>query len=123
LKLLAALLVLALLVSDGAAWGHAASPCRWVHGRLTFGNGSPWVRIWPHGTHRLLGVVDREGNPEGDRLVPDAVAAPWLGNHDLDVWGDFRVCPIEPDRAGHMRRVYMIAARRFIGLSPKGDTH
>ena len=74
-------------------------PCYWVHGRMREGNGTPATRIWPGGTHRLLGVVN-QGVPGGDVGVPDTLPRSLrrLSVNDRlpSVWGDFYVCPVAP---------------------------
>ena len=109
-------IALVLLVPQQGAMARSHDSCAWLHGRMTFGNGSPWVRIWPHGTHRLLGVVNWQNEPEGDKIVPMAVGNMWLAHQDSDIWGDFRVCPMEPDRKGYMRRVKVTAARHYFAV-------
>src|SRR4051812_43633861 len=98
-----AALLIALLISDAAA----EPACHRVHGRLFAANGTPSLRIWPVGTRRLLGVHD-DANPEA--LPPElrGARAPAMGARDddrVEVYGDFTVCPLGPDRAGHMRMV------------------
>jgi hypothetical protein len=88
-------------------------PCSWVHGRMTAGNGAPSTRIWPVGTHRMLGVVN-PGDPDIDSGdMPDKVLNLLTREHDFTVWGDFYVCPVTPDRAGWMRFVVVKDARRL----------
>jgi hypothetical protein len=98
--------------AKGYAW-----PCYWTHGRLTVGNGTPSVRIWPRGTRRLLGVVN-PANPGSDvgelDTLPGNVLR-LLGDHDFaTIWGDFRICPIARDRDGVMRPVLLKAARGLV---------
>ena len=90
-------------------------PCYWTHGRITAGNGTPSTRIWPSGTHRLLGVVNK------DHPIADDAYAPTLPDNVLNLltdqnfftaWGDFYVCPVAPERAGWMRFVIVKKARR-----------
>lgn len=91
-------------------------PCYWVHGRMRVGNGTPSTRIWPVGTHRLLGVVN-PGSPEEDVGMPDTLPMSLRrlsANEKLPtVWGDFYVCPVAPERAGWMRFVIVKRARRL----------
>src|ERR1700726_1965744 len=49
------------------------APCFWVTGRLTFGNGTPGVRLWPRETRRVLGVHGGDGDPESPGLLPKNV--------------------------------------------------
>jgi hypothetical protein len=114
--LLAGALSAILLCTSGA--GHAkarAWPCSWVHGRMTDGDGTPSVRIWPSGTHRLLGVIDPGGPQPGEAegALPRSVARLLTAENGFTIWGDFDVCPIEPRRAGWMRSVVVKGARRL----------
>jgi hypothetical protein len=91
------------------------SPCHWVHGRLTVGNGTPSTRIWPSGTHRMLGLVSlKHPDPEdGDQpAIPDNVEN-LITSENHTVWGDFYVCPVAPDRPGWMRFVVLKQARKL----------
>ena len=78
-------------------------------------NGNPTFRIWPRGTHRLLGVInwDYETNEEID-LPPAVVEALTPHAFDKEVWGNFRVCPREPSRNGTMRPVDLVDARVLV---------
>jgi len=90
-------------------------PCYWLHGRMTVGNGTPSTRIWPVGTHRILGVVN-PGRPDVEvGEMPNSVIRLLTPENDLTVWGDFYVCPVAPERAGWMRFVVVKEAK---GLAP-----
>ena len=104
----------AIFMNSSAAAKHGIWPCYWVHGRMTAGNGTPSTRIWPVGTHRMLGVVN-PGHPDVDAgEMPDKVLNLLTPEHDFTVWGDFYVCPIAPQRPGWMRFVTVRKARRLI---------
>jgi hypothetical protein len=96
-----------------ASFNAAPGPCRTVHGRMDLWNGAPSVRIWVIGTRRVLGV---EQASESLDDLPPAVRRIWTGR-DADwstsIYGDFEVCTLTPERAGHMQRVRLIAARRL----------
>jgi hypothetical protein len=81
---------------------------------MTGGNGTPSVRIWPSGTHRLLGVIDpKSENPgEAEEALPINVQRLLTKENDWTVWGDFYVCPVEPEHSGWMRTVVVKKARR-----------
>lgn len=100
-------LVLAPMAAEAAATPY---PCYWVRGRLMAYNGTPTFRIWPRGTQRLLGVTDaKDGEaPALPRSVAEALGA---NAFDREVWGEFRVCPLAPDRRGRMRPVRLVDAR------------
>jgi hypothetical protein len=105
-----------LLCASGAAQAKGrAWPCAWVHGRMADGNGTPSVRIWPSGTHRLLGVIDPGGPEPGEAegALPRSVQRLLTVEHGYTVWGDFYVCPVEPRRPGWMRMVVVKSARRL----------
>lgn len=103
-----------LLALAGAASGAAESGCHWVEGRLTIGNGTPSVRIWPRGTRRLLGVTSRLHGPEGDDVLPGNVRR-YLDSNRVDrVWGRFRICPLAADRPGWMRPVIVVRAQGLV---------
>lgn len=91
--------------------------CFTVHGRLSAWNGAPAFRIRPAGTRRMLGVDAPDGDPlhalppeVGTLVAPDAFQV------DLD--GDFLLCPFTADRPGHMRLV-CIADASALTVHPK----
>ena len=105
------ILPLILAVSAAVAAPAAPGPCFQVHGRLAVWNGSPAVRIQPVGSRRVLGVHTPAGEGYGDDLVPAAVQAMVSASpEDTVVLGDYRVCPLTPDRPGRMRIVYIASA-------------
>jgi hypothetical protein len=74
--------------------------CFKVHGRLSAWNGSPTMRIWRVGTHRMLGTRD-------DPLpVNLAKQMDW----GVEAWGDFEVCPFTKERPGVMQTVCIESA-------------
>jgi hypothetical protein len=85
--------------------------CFRVHGRLSFYNGNPSFRVWPVGTTRLLGL-----EPDERPTVPDNVAGflDRVVRGDVNLFGDFRVCPLTPERLGEMRRVCMDSASNLV---------
>ena len=84
--------------------------CRWVDGRLVAYNGTPTFRIWPRGTKRLLGVVDRSGASESADVLPAKVSN-MKPSFSRELWGSFRMCAQTPERAGWMRMVTVIDAK------------
>jgi hypothetical protein len=119
-------LVAALLVVGAApAWAEGetcrASPalaggCFTVHARLTACTGIPNARLWIVGTKRILGVVDPRGSPAGAPLLPAALEEAMFSATPCSkaAWGDFTVCPLTPDRPGHMREVCVAEAARVV---------
>ena len=76
--------------------------CFSVRGRLNLYNGNPAARIWPTGTHRILGVDDDFPFPAGlDGL-----------DWNNEAWGTFEVCPLTGDRPGVMRMVCVESVKR-----------
>ena len=73
--------------------------CFTVHGRLSAYNGTPSLRIWPIGTHRLLGILKDE-----DPLAIPASIRNEVG-FDKDIYGAFLVCPFTESKPGQMQFV------------------
>jgi hypothetical protein len=71
--------------------------CFVVRGRLSAYNGSPTFRIWPIGTHRLLGVVPSEDQ----RSLPAELRG--VASFDHDIFGMFTFCPFTANRPGIMQ--------------------
>src|SRR5262249_32314908 len=89
--------------------------CFVVHGRLSDSNGNPTLRIWPVGTRRILGVEEGYALPAN---VEGCVG--W--DKDRSLYADFLVCPLSPERPGHMRSVCIESATslvlEFYGTDP-----
>ncbi len=95
-----------------------APSCYWTRGRLSYGNGTPALRLWKAGTHHLLGIysgpsVDRRSldneNPElpfNIRRVLDP-----LNNR---IWADFEVCPLERERPVAMQAACVESAKNIV---------
>ncbi len=105
-----AIVVTAALLASPPVAVSTAQECFWVKGRLTVGNGTPSVRIRPEGTKRLIGVVTRSGDAEGDGLLPSNVER-LKPDFDREIWGRFHVCPTSEDRPGSMRLVVLVNAK------------
>jgi hypothetical protein len=110
-----------------------ASLCYWTHGRLSVYEGNPTLRIWKLGTHRILGVYngpshfpprissfdDDVFNPElpanlGDAYLGDRRRWEKQGNTGYgppDIFADFEICPLEPEKKGEMQAVCIESAR------------
>ena len=71
--------------------------CFVVRGRLSAYNGTPTFRIWPIGTHRLLGVVPSEDL----RALPAELRG--AAGFDHDVFGTFTVCPFTKQKPDVMQ--------------------
>jgi len=87
--------------------------CYMIHGRATFGPGTPALRIWPIGTKRMLGVT---AGPIADDA--DDPIAPWeMLKFTPDVkgiFGDFEVCPFTPERKGRMQMVCVQSVKNLV---------
>jgi hypothetical protein len=108
----AAILLIALAISSASEAEPAA--CVWVHGRLFAANGNPTFRIAPAGTRRILGV--RQSDDGADALPPDVRRQVAPDAFQVDVLGDFRVCPLAP---GRMRPVRLEAGRNLASRPAK----
>jgi len=74
-------------------------PCAKRHGRLSTQNGIG-LKLWVIGTTRVFAVDNGVDN------LPKAISK-YLEMTSADhsyIFGDFEVCPVEPDRPGHIRR-------------------
>ena len=81
--------------------------CFTVRGRLTVANGTPGLRIWPVGSHRLLGVV-----PAEHEIIPDILRG--KANGEQSVFATFEVCPFTKSRAGAMQLVCVESATNIV---------
>jgi hypothetical protein len=83
-------------------------PCVKRHGRFSSQNGRPYT-IWIVGTTRRIDVAN------GHEALP--VAQKYLEmtseNHSY-IFGDFDICPLEPDVPGHMRSACVVGAERLV---------
>lgn len=89
------------------------APCFKVHGRVSWYNGNPSIRIWWIGTKRVLGIA----GGEGAEIMPDTLRDELYVNDLLQVFGDFLVCPLtkqEPNRMQYvcMESIEKITAKR-----------
>jgi hypothetical protein len=89
--------------------------CFAVHGRLFVANGTPSVRILRIGTDRILGVLDRQFQAEGEEVVPELVNRLLMPDPFFtDVYGDYLVCPFEKQEFGRMQMVCIESADHLI---------
>jgi hypothetical protein len=101
-----------------------AYPCYWVRGRLMAYNGNPTFRIWPRGTHRLLGVINWDDRANKEIEIPPSVWEAYGGRNtfEKELWGNFRVCPLAPERPGRMRPVDLVDAR-ILAIRDYAESH
>lgn len=90
------------VVCASVAHGPSVGKAFTVHGRLSAWNGAPTHRIWIVGTKRMLGV--HAGTPMPDNLKP------FTQSFDVQVIGDFVVCPVTTSRPGVMQMVGIVSA-------------
>ena len=95
-----------------------ATSCYWTRGRLGYSNGTPAYRIWKIGTKRLVGIysgpsVDRRGSDNEDPELPASVKRVFDPPNNR-VFADFEICPLEPERPGHMQAACIESAKNVV---------
>jgi hypothetical protein len=85
----------------------ANESCFKHHGRLSSQNGIA-LMIWLIGTKRIVGLEDSVLPPAVHEYLD--MASP---NHSY-IYGDFEICPLEPDTPGHMRRARVAGAEKLV---------
>jgi hypothetical protein len=95
-----------------------AATCYWTHGRVSVANGTPFIRLWKIGTHRMLTIHSGPGYKRGDNEENSNPEIP--ANLDrafktdlTRVYGNFEICPLEPERPGEMQRVCIESAKNI----------
>ena len=87
--------------AQGSPWKcpvEPIEPCVKRHGRLSSQNGIA-LKLWLIGTTRMIAVVNGfENLPRAARKYLEMTSP----DHSY-IFGDFEVCPVEPDRPGHIR--------------------
>jgi len=101
-------------VNSCSARSDLVGKCFMVHGRLSVYNGTPSIRLWPIGTRRLLGVLDRENisSPPGQSIIPASI----LNQLDWDklILGDFLVCPLTRSQPGRMQTICIQSGKHLV---------
>jgi hypothetical protein len=92
---------------SGFASDKMVGDCYTVRGRLSYYNGTPSTRIWIVGTHRMLGVRSE------DSRLPSNVK-PLLKGFGDQIFADYVVCPLTPERLGQMRIVWVKSANHVV---------
>jgi hypothetical protein len=112
--------------AEGAVFPRSApiGQCRTVHGRMAMYNGTFSFRIWVIGTHRMLRVVDDQGDnfSELSKLPSSLAEALKPFQDDLFrpiVFADFKVCDFTQSRPGVMQSV-TLANASHIRIEPTG---
>jgi hypothetical protein len=114
-----------------------ATTCYWTRGRITCCNGNPSMRMWKVGTKRILGILsgpNSQRDDAEDSLHPElpsnlaraydaeykrraAMKDPDAGDPE-PAFGDFEVCPLEPERPGWMQPVCIESAKNIFFQKP-----
>lgn len=97
--------------------------CYWTHGRLGFTNGTPSLRLWKIGTTRILGIYSGPeaylGDQSGENLdnenpqLPTNIGAKLKAFHN-EIYADFEICPLEPEKPQTMQPACIMAARNIV---------
>jgi hypothetical protein len=96
-----------------------AKACYWTHGRLGAGNGTPAFRLWKVGTDRLLGIysgpsIDWRYSLDNENPELPANLLPKFKPFENRVYADFEVCPLEPEKSGHMQAACVESAKNIV---------
>lgn len=79
------------------------------HGRLSSQNGIP-LTIWLIGTKRRVGLANNI-----DELPAAIQRYLTLTSPDHSyIYGDFEICPLEPDTPGRLRRVCVVSGEKLV---------
>jgi hypothetical protein len=92
--------------------------CRTVHGRMALYNGTFSFRIWVIGTHRMLRVVDADGDNFNELTkLPSSLAnslRPYRDNlFQMQAFADFHVCAFTRSKPGVMQSVTLDDAKHI----------
>ena len=95
-----------------------AATCYWTRGRLSLYNGAVNIRLWKIGTNRLLGI---HGGPSVFRRDSDDAEEPELPANvsrvfdplNNQIFADFEICPLEPERPGAMQAACIESAKNI----------
>lgn len=96
-----------------------AASCYWAHGRLSLYNGTPAFRLWKIGTRRLLGIYSGPNAELRDDLDNEHPELPANITRIFDpvsnqIFADFEVCPLEPEREGAMQSACIESAKNIV---------
>jgi hypothetical protein len=107
-----ALLVMTMAVTAQQSWTCSippVEPCSKRHGRLSSQNGIA-LKLWLVGTRRVAAVAnDVAALPSEVRRYLELTSE----NHSY-IFGDFVVCPLEPDTPGQMGQVCITSAEKLV---------
>jgi len=102
--------------SGAGSWKCDAKPvasCVKHHGRLSSQNGIA-LKIWLIDTTRMVGLESTEPPPQVEKYL-DMTSA----DHSY-IYGNFDICPLEPDTPGHLRRVCVVGAEKLVVQDVRG---
>lgn len=97
-----------------------AASCYWAHGRLSPYNGTPTMRLWKIGTKRILAIHSGPGYKRGDNQenenpdLPANVDGALSKSKYGSIFGDFEICPLEPEVAGEMQDACIESGKNFV---------
>jgi hypothetical protein len=83
-------------------------------------NGSPSFRLWKIGTKRVLAIfsgpsIDRYGLDGETPELPLNIEKYFSRlDNPYEVFGDFEVCPLEPEKAGVMQAACVESAKNIV---------
>jgi len=115
---LALCLVASSVVTAQSGWWCRAKPvqpCFKHHGRLSSQNGIA-LRLWLIGTRRIVNVDNRIDDLPRDVRPYLEMTSP---EHSY-IFGDFEICPLEPDTPGHSRLVCLAGAEKLVVQNLQG---
>jgi len=94
--------------------------CFWTHGRLQEYEGTPAYRLWKIGTRHLFGIYSGPSAWRGNRLAIDNEDPELPSNLRelvqsglVQVFADFEVCPLEPERPGSIQAACIESAKNL----------
>ena len=91
-------------------------PCFRHHGRLSSQNGIA-LKIWLIGTTRIVALDN-----DFDSLPPMVRKYLEITSPDHSyIYGDFDICPLEPDAPGHLRSVCVVGAEKLVVHNVQGS--
>jgi hypothetical protein len=109
-----------------------APTCYWTRGRLSLYNGNPSLRLWKIGSKRILGIYSGPDSQRYDPLDNEHPELPLSLDRAYDAeykrrsaikdpdaglpepaFGDFEVCPLEPERKGVMQAACIESAKNI----------
>jgi hypothetical protein len=93
--------------------------CFHLRGRLSVYNGAPALRLWRVGTQRMLGISEQRFAVTGYRNIPDYLEKEI--NQDVDIFGDFEVCPFTRSQPREMQLVCIESGKNLV-VRPKSSS-